>query len=204
MKASDRFSQIFLNLLNHELRGNSTIPTAGNISLNVDQLSLIKLIEGDQEPDLAKNLKVCCSLALKIELSRSIKNSPEDAFKNSIQYLKHLSGWRFVPEYEFFQETPQQDFNPFEQLFTEDLHDQILLQYSSFFYSYMKQIKGDQIESLNLKSYLFNLVTLSFKITQKDQVMFKKLGVKMLSQVIEIFKTTVESLGDDDSDEDSR
>ena len=34
--------------------------------------------------------------------------------------------------------------------------------------------------------------------------MFKKLGVKMISQVIEIFKTTVESLGDDDSDEDNK
>ena len=34
--------------------------------------------------------------------------------------------------------------------------------------------------------------------------MFKKLGVKMISQVIEIFKTTVESIGDEDSDEDTK
>lgn len=102
IKSSDSFGQIFLNLLNHELRGNSKIPEIGSITLNVDQLSLIKLIEGDQEPDLVKNLKLCCSLALKIELSRSIKKSPEDAFKRSIEYLKHLSGWRFVSEYEFF------------------------------------------------------------------------------------------------------
>lgn len=48
------------------------------------------------------------------------------------------------------------------------------------------------------------MVTLSFKITQKDQVMFKKLGVKLLSQIIEIFKTTVENIGDEDSDDDSK
>ena len=39
-------------------------------------------------------------------------------------------------------------------------------------------------------------------MTQRDLVKFKKLGVQMMSRVIEIFKDTVERLGDDDSDED--
>lgn len=56
---------------------------------------------------------------------------------------------------------------------------------------------------MNLKTHLYSLVTLSFKITQRDQVAFKRLGVKMLSQVIEIFKDTVERIGDEDSDEDA-
>ena len=39
-------------------------------------------------------------------------------------------------------------------------------------------------------------------MTQKDLVEFKKLGVKMMSQVIEIFKNTHEN-DDEDSDEDT-
>ena len=48
IKSSDSFSQVFMNLLNHELRGNTKIPNTASISLNVDQLSLVKLIEGDE------------------------------------------------------------------------------------------------------------------------------------------------------------
>jgi len=54
-----------------------------------------------------------------------------------------------------------------------------------------------------LKQHLYELITLSFKLTQRDQVKFKKIGVEMMSQVIHIFKDTEERLGDDeDSDDD--
>jgi len=108
--------------------------------------------------------------------------------------------FRYSSEYEDFQENPSSVHHDFDQPFWEDLHEETLLEYAHFFYTYLLQI--DSNTTMDLKSHLYNLVTLSFKVTQRDLVAFKKLGVQMLSQVIEIFKDTVEKLGDEeDSDE---
>ena len=36
MKSTEQFSQVFFNLLNHEMRGSCLIPIDGDLSLNVD------------------------------------------------------------------------------------------------------------------------------------------------------------------------
>ena len=117
-----------------------------------------------------------------------------------IESLKDMMQFRYSSEYEGFQENPSSVHHDFDQPFWQDMHEETLLEYAHFFYTYLLQINSNT--KMDLKSHLYNLVTLSFKVTQRDLVAFKKLGVQMLSQVIEIFKDTVEKLGDEeDSDE---
>ena len=51
-------------------------------------------------------------------------------------------------------------------------------------------------------SLLYTMLTLCFKVAQRDTVKFKKLGLRMLSTVIDTFKHTYEKLGDDDDEDD--
>jgi len=179
------------------------------VSLRVDQTGLEALIledtDGTQELTPIQALKICCSLALKQELSASLLLSSEDGFKHLIEYLRIMTSWQYSDAYYCYQDTPSPNFLHDEsaQFFWEDLHEQTTFQYANFFFSYLRQLQSKDIEPMNLKAHLYSLVTLSFKITQRDQVFFKRLGVQMLSQVVEIFKDTVERIGDADSDEEA-
>ena len=68
----------------------------------------------------------------------------------------------------------------------------------------MKLKNEPENTDINLKTHLFTLITSCYKITQRDRPEFKKIGIKLLSQIINLFKNTIERLGDDDSDEDVR
>jgi hypothetical protein len=79
----------------------------------------------------------------------------------------------------------------------------VLMQVSSYFCAYLRTIGGLETEFSFLKSQLFNLVTLSCKMVQRDQLEFKKIGVCMLSQVVTLFRHCVEKVGDEDSEDDA-
>lgn len=127
--------------------------------------------------DLINSLKTCCSLALKVELCH--KGSTEAQFRHVMENLKTMLQFKYTDEYQHFQENPTSAHTTLKQAFYQDLHEQTLFEYSNFFFTLLQALPNDSDNFL--KQHLYNLITLSFKMTQRDQVKFKKLGVQMLS-----------------------
>jgi hypothetical protein len=65
--------------------------------------------------NLIQNIKTCLVLAL--EHRQQTFQSKEEAFKNLLDYLKELMSFKFISEYESFQDEPQQAYNSSSQLF---------------------------------------------------------------------------------------
>ena len=93
-----------------------------------------------------------------------------------------MLAFKFTDEYEYMQENPNGNYESLNQAYSADLHEHTLFEYCHFFHSLLLQMPKEAEKFL--KQHLYELITLSFKLTQRDQIRFKKIGVELMSQII--------------------
>ena len=172
--ATESPSQVLLNLLNHELRSWASEESeelhedGESLQFNIENDKVLALLKDSNTApthlDLINSLKSCCSLALKVELCS--RGTTEAQFKHVIENLKAMLQFKYIDEYQHFQENPTSAHSTLKQVFDQDLHEQTLFEYSNFFFTLLQELPN---ESDNFfKQHLYNLITLSFKMTQRD------------------------------------
>lgn len=146
------------------------------------------------------------NLSLKLEMKDS---SPQSVFQIIQRFFKVVFDFKFESDYSQYLENAQQFFIPGkkrkEQFFTSEVHEGLKEWVSLYMLSYLKSIETvEEKEYQFMKPLLFNLISMSCKLAQSEIVNLKVVGIQMLSQVISMFRYSVEKIGDEDSDDERK
>lgn len=218
---------LLLNMLNHEnslegiFKGTNEGRAAmvnAQLTLNLPKDAVQDLIAlpfnvVHQQLNDVDALKECLLTATSLAVRLSLQNTPSQsmALSHLLSLIKSTSQFQYANLSDKFNESEPPNVqldewtSSIDQLFWRDLSDQTLLEFTHVFYDFLLAIPTENneaiLEKLNFRNNIYQLLTQAYKIAKRDNLHFKRLGLKIMCQLVLILQDCHEEGDEDSSDE---